>query len=208
LPSLPSTLTFDYKRTTHPSRDFLPVFSVLFFCSFVGAAAPAGGAAAPAASSAEVAPQVAAFDEFSAPTLKAFAEACATIGGPDAAACNELVVSAWSAQRNFLVMASQCKKPAKPEDMMTLMKQCGVVDACQAAGKVGKKAPYMGVYAFIYGMVLAQNFAYVGIRVYINAVCFFEFEINFFVFRSHVNVCAQYDDPPKQACLYLLLQLS
>jgi hypothetical protein len=113
------------------------ISSIYFFKkSSTGSAAPAGGAAAPAAGSAEVAPQVAAFDEFSAPTLKAFAEACATIGGPDAAACNELVVNAWSAQRAFLVMASQCKKPAKPEDMMALMKQCGVVDACQAAGKV------------------------------------------------------------------------
>jgi hypothetical protein len=79
---------------------------------------------------------VAAYDAFSAPTLAAFAEACATIGGPDAATCSALVNNAWAAQRAFLVTASECKKPAKPEDLMAVMKQCGVVDACQAAGKV------------------------------------------------------------------------
>jgi hypothetical protein len=58
---------------------------------------------------------------------------CAAIGGEDLATCSKLVTDAWAAQRAFLVMASQCKKPA---DVMGAMKACGVVDACGAASKV------------------------------------------------------------------------
>lgn len=84
---------------------------------------------------------MAAYDAFSASTLDAFADACAALGGPDAATCRDLVANAWAAQRAFLVTAASSKKPAKPEDLMAVMKQCGVVDACQAAGKVRRGDP-------------------------------------------------------------------
>jgi len=61
------------------------------------------------------------------------------MGGAELAECSKLVGNAWAAQRAFLVVASQCKKPA---DLMGLMKSCGVVDACQAAGKACKRGDF------------------------------------------------------------------
>eukprot|EP00615_Pteridomonas_danica_P004366 CAMPEP_0114354250 /NCGR_PEP_ID=MMETSP0101-20121206/19305_1 /TAXON_ID=38822 ORGANISM="Pteridomonas danica, Strain PT" /NCGR_SAMPLE_ID=MMETSP0101 /ASSEMBLY_ACC=CAM_ASM_000211 /LENGTH=469 /DNA_ID=CAMNT_0001495557 /DNA_START=48 /DNA_END=1457 /DNA_ORIENTATION=+ len=99
-----------------------------------------GGGAAPAASgSSEVSPSVKAFDDFSNPELAKFTAACAAIGGEDLATCSKLVTDAWAAQRAFLVMASECKKPA---DLMGAMKSTGVVDACQAANKAVKRGDF------------------------------------------------------------------
>ncbi|CAM9249597.1 unnamed protein product, partial [Phaeothamnion confervicola] len=71
-----------------------------------------GGAvkAATGASSAQVAPYIAAFDEYCASSLDPFLAACGTLGG-GGAALGDIVKRAWAAQREFLVMASQCKKP-------------------------------------------------------------------------------------------------
>jgi adenylyl cyclase-associated protein len=109
----------------------------------LGISGGAGGGAAPAAAasggSSEVSPSVKAYDDFSNPELAKFTAACTAIGGEDLATCSKLVTDAWAAQRAFLVMASECKKPA---DLMSVMKSCGVVDACQAAGKAVKRGDF------------------------------------------------------------------
>ena len=80
-----------------------------------------------------------AFDDFSAPSLAKFTGACSAIGGDDMATCSKLLSDAWAAQRAFLVVASQCKKPA---DKMAVMKATKVVDAVQAAGKAVQRGDF------------------------------------------------------------------
>lgn len=72
-----------------------------------------------------------------------FLPRCTSIGGPELAECSKLVADAWAAQRAFLVVASQCKKPS---DKLAVMKSCGVVDACQAAGKATKRGDFENHY--------------------------------------------------------------
>ncbi|CAM9717284.1 unnamed protein product [Pylaiella littoralis] len=58
----------------------------------------------------EVSPAVAAFDAYCSTCLDPFVAACGTLGG-GAAAGAAVIKKAWAAQREFVTMASQCKKP-------------------------------------------------------------------------------------------------
>eukprot|EP00617_Octactis_speculum_P015450 CAMPEP_0185766316 /NCGR_PEP_ID=MMETSP1174-20130828/35936_1 /TAXON_ID=35687 /ORGANISM="Dictyocha speculum, Strain CCMP1381" /LENGTH=471 /DNA_ID=CAMNT_0028449909 /DNA_START=39 /DNA_END=1454 /DNA_ORIENTATION=+ len=68
----------------------------------------------------EDAKSIKAYDAYCKANLEPFLAACAAIGG-DAVACGDLVKEGWDAQRAYLVMASQCKKP-KPADLPALQK--------------------------------------------------------------------------------------
>ncbi|CAM9862612.1 unnamed protein product [Ectocarpus fasciculatus] len=73
----------------------------------------------------EVSPSVAAFDEYCAKCLEPFVAACGTLGG-GAAAGGAVIKKAWAAQRDFLVMASNCKKP----DQTVLGSKMAPLQAC------------------------------------------------------------------------------
>lgn len=76
-------------------------------------ASSSAAAAAPAAAAVELAPQIVAYDEYVAQYLPQFVAAAAKLGGePKKLAA--ITEKAFSAQRAYLVMASQCKKPATP----------------------------------------------------------------------------------------------
>ncbi|CAM9626675.1 unnamed protein product [Chrysoparadoxa australica] len=70
------------------------------------------GFKAPAAASSSSSPFVTAYDEYSTRCLNPFLAVTKTLGGA-AETGGEIVGRAWAAQRAFLVMASQCKKPAQ-----------------------------------------------------------------------------------------------
>ena len=106
--------------------------------SIEGGGTPTAGGGA-AADDGDIAPFIAAFDDFSAPSLAKFTAACDAIGGEDAAALKELWTSGWAAQRQFLVVASKCKKPA---DKMGVLKATGCVDAVQSASKAVKRGDW------------------------------------------------------------------
>lgn len=78
---------------------------------------------------AQDAESIKAYDQYCNENLVPFLAACNAIGG-DAVACGAIIKEGWDAQRTFLVMASQCKKP-KPADLPKLLK--GVQDAMQKA---------------------------------------------------------------------------
>ncbi|CAN0325724.1 unnamed protein product, partial [Hapterophycus canaliculatus] len=58
----------------------------------------------------ELSPHVVAFDEYCLKCLDPFVAACGTLGG-GAAAGAAVIKKAWAAQRDFVLMASKCKKP-------------------------------------------------------------------------------------------------
>jgi len=97
-----------------------------------------GGAPPPpppaASTSGGAAPQVAAFDAYTAASLEPFVAACAALGALEAAQCGTTVTQAWAAMRGFIVAASVSKKPSNfPGDCMGLVKPCQA--AMQQASK-------------------------------------------------------------------------
>ncbi|KAG5191078.1 adenylate cyclase-associated CAP, partial [Tribonema minus] len=84
---------------------------------------PAAGAAAGSRSAAaeQDAPYVMAYDSYCQLKLEPFVAASAKLGG-GAAKGGDIVKRAWAAQRDFLVMASKCKKPAQQADLMAKLK--------------------------------------------------------------------------------------
>lgn len=72
-----------------------------------------------------LAPFVTAFEEHCSNCLSPFMAASEALGG-GAAASGAIVKRAWDAQRDFLIMASKCKKP----DMKALMSVLGPIQQC------------------------------------------------------------------------------
>ncbi|KAG7375805.1 F-actin-capping protein subunit alpha [Phytophthora boehmeriae] len=85
------------------------------------AAAAASPAAAPSAAPVELSPQLEAYDEYVAQYLPPFLSACNKLGD-DTRKLGEVTEKAFAAQRAYLLMASQCKKPAalNPEHLKDL----------------------------------------------------------------------------------------
>ncbi|RLN27385.1 hypothetical protein BBJ28_00025290 [Nothophytophthora sp. Chile5] len=86
-----------------------------------GAPAPAAPAAVPSAASVELSPQLEAYDEYVAQCLPPFLTASEKLG-EDTRKLGEVTEKAFAAQRAYLLMASQCKKPAalNPEHLRDL----------------------------------------------------------------------------------------
>ncbi|EEY70080.1 adenylyl cyclase-associated protein, putative [Phytophthora infestans T30-4] len=83
--------------------------------------APAAAAAAVAAAPMELSPQLEAYDEYVAQYLPPFVDVAAKLG-EDTKKLGEVTEKAFEAQRAYLLMASQCKKPAtlNPEHLKDL----------------------------------------------------------------------------------------
>ncbi|KAG3113891.1 hypothetical protein PI124_g7130 [Phytophthora idaei] len=86
-----------------------------------GTPTPAPAVAVPAAAPVELSPQLEAYDEYVAQYLPPFVEV-ATKLGEDTKKLGEVTEKAFAAQRAYLLMASQCKKPAtlNPEHLKDL----------------------------------------------------------------------------------------
>mmetsp|Transcript_9781 Transcript_9781/g.39794 ORF Transcript_9781/g.39794 Transcript_9781/m.39794 type:complete len:479 (-) Transcript_9781:1889-3325(-) len=85
---------------------------------FSKAAAPSTVAVAPA-------PSVQAFDAYCRDCLDPFVASCEALCSVEAHACASLVKRGWRAMRNYVAMASKCKKPSSyPQDCMTFLEPC------------------------------------------------------------------------------------
>lgn len=97
----------------------------LFEARIAAVESKVGGVPPPPATGGGAAPQVAAFDAYTAAALEPFVAACAALGAPEATQCGVNVTQAWAAMRGFIVAASLSKKPANfPGDCMNLVKPC------------------------------------------------------------------------------------
>ena len=82
--------------------------------------------------------QIVAYDKYVADCVDPFVAAADKLGG-GAAACGKVFKEAFSAQRDFLVMASKCKKPANyPADVMPKL---APIMAAMKVGRVGRHPP-------------------------------------------------------------------